>query len=110
MLHGIILMSLIIYCEDFVFYLIDSSSFLSVRNIILVASSSHIFLFVTGTIGIVDYTNYDDMKYAVSPYGIAWSICVNHFILQLFLVCFYLTSAIPDLGLSLSVTVISTPI
>jgi len=65
MLHGIILMSLIIYCEDFVFYLIDSSSFLSVRNIILVASSSHIFLFVTGTIGIVDYTNYDDMKYAI---------------------------------------------
>jgi hypothetical protein len=30
------------------------------------------FYFVTGTVGIVDYTNYDDMKYAVRPYGIAW--------------------------------------
>jgi hypothetical protein len=85
MLHGIIRMSRIICCEDFVISLIDRSSFLSVKNMIFfVASSSHIFLFVTGTIGIVDYTNYDDMKYAVSPYGIAWSMCVNHFILQLF--------------------------
>lgn len=40
-------------------------------------SKFHLFVFA-GTVGIVDYTNYDDMKYAVSFYaqvnGFFWDI------------------------------------
>ena len=55
-------------------YLVTISSYFSSMHIVLRGNiyslySQYLdlcFCFVTGTIGIVDYTNYDDMKYAVS--------------------------------------------